>query len=91
MYAIRSYYEAVVFALRLSVLGLTRRPKWQATSAIRMPNTPPFASAMIRFEAGTVRFRPVMLTAITTILGLLPMAVGVSFDFFSFSLRNNFV
>jgi len=35
--------------------------------------------ALIR--AGLVRFRPVMLTAITTILGLLPMAVGVSFDF----------
>ena len=39
--------------------------------------------ALIR--AGLVRFRPVMLTAITTILGLLPMAVGVSFDFRSFS------
>jgi multidrug efflux pump len=35
--------------------------------------------ALIR--AGMVRFRPVMLTAITTILGLLPMATGVSFDF----------
>jgi len=35
--------------------------------------------ALIR--AGSVRFRPVMLTAITTILGLLPMATGVSFDF----------
>ena len=37
-------------------------------------------------RAGLVRFRPVMLTAITTILGLLPMAVGVSFDFRSLSL-----
>ncbi|MFH1123456.1 MAG: efflux RND transporter permease subunit, partial [Pseudomonadota bacterium] len=32
-------------------------------------------------RAGLVRFRPVMLTAITTILGLLPMATGVSYDF----------
>jgi len=32
-------------------------------------------------KAGLVRFRPVMLTAVTTILGLLPMATGISFDF----------
>ena len=39
-------------------------------------------TALIR--AGTVRFRPVMLTAATTILGLLPMAIGISFDFKTF-------
>ncbi|MCR9165035.1 MAG: efflux RND transporter permease subunit [Nannocystaceae bacterium] len=32
-------------------------------------------------EAGTARFRPVMLTAATTVLGLVPMAMGISIDF----------
>jgi len=32
-------------------------------------------------RAGVTRFRPVLLTAVTTILGLLPMSTGVSIDF----------
>jgi multidrug efflux pump len=35
-------------------------------------------------EGGRTRLRPVMLTAITTALGLAPMALGFSFDFFQF-------
>ena len=39
----------------------------------------PMFDALI--QAGMTRFRPVVLTAITTVLGLVPMAVGVSVDF----------
>jgi len=31
--------------------------------------------------ASAVRFRPVILTAVTTVLGLVPIAIGMDFDF----------
>ena len=39
----------------------------------------PVEDALVK--AGMTRFRPVMLTAITTVLGLVPMAMGWSVDF----------
>ena len=37
-------------------------------------------------SAGATRLRPVILTAVTTILGLIPMVTGVSFDFSSWTI-----
>lgn len=38
----------------------------------------PYGEAVV--EAGRTRLRPVLLTAITTVLGLVPMALGISID-----------
>ena len=40
--------------------------------------------ALVR--AGMIRLRPVLLTAITAMLGLLPMVIDVSFDFYKFEV-----
>src|SRR5574343_1952215 len=47
----------VVLADRLSVFGLTCRPKWQATTAMTKPNTTPLLKPMTRLATGTARGR----------------------------------
>jgi multidrug efflux pump subunit AcrB len=38
-------------------------------------------------QGGMTRFRPVTLTAITTVLGLMPLAIGLNFDFIGLYAR----
>ena len=43
----------------------------------------------IIIEAGKKRLRPVLLTAITTVLGLIPLAMGINIDFISLITNND--
>ncbi|MBL6692847.1 MAG: efflux RND transporter permease subunit [Flavobacteriaceae bacterium] len=70
-----------VVLLDYTQLLIDRKKKDMELSAEEMLPNDLTIDAII--EGGSARLRPVILTAITTILGLIPLAIGLNIDFFS--------
>lgn len=62
-------------------IGLLKKIKREELGLEPNDLLPPDIAKDCVIEAGKTRLRPVLLTAITTILGLAPMAVGFNIDF----------
>lgn len=73
--------NAIVLIDFTNMLRKQKREELKLTEDEQLPYDEIVKAAV---EAGKTRLRPVLLTAITTILGLVPLAVGFNIDFFSF-------
>jgi multidrug efflux pump len=63
--------------------NLLRQEKREALGLTEFEQLPMDEVVRATIEGGKTRLRPVLLTAITTVLGLVPLAVGFNIDFFS--------
>jgi len=72
--------NAIVLVDYTNLLRKRKREELGLTETVQLP-IEEIKNAIIL--GGKTRLRPVLLTAITTILGLLPMATGMNIDFFS--------
>jgi len=67
----------------IDYIDLTRKRKREELGLSEDAFLPHDAQIEALVLAGKTRLRPVLLTAITTVLGLVPLAVGLNFNFFT--------
>lgn len=72
--------NAIVLIDYTNLIRKKKREELGLTETEMLPYKEIVASAV---EGGKTRLRPVLLTAITTILGLIPLAIGFNIDFYS--------
>ncbi len=68
----------------IDYIGLLKKRKKKELGLADNENMPLDIAKQCIVDAGKTRLRPVLLTAITTILGLMPLATGFNIDFISF-------
>jgi multidrug efflux pump len=66
----------------IDYINIVRNEKKMAKSSEDNDHLSPTEEIESVIKAGKTRLRPVLLTAITTVLGLLPLATGMNFNFF---------
>ncbi|MEJ2596534.1 MAG: efflux RND transporter permease subunit, partial [bacterium] len=68
----------------IDYIGLLKQRKRKQLGLPDGAQLPPKIAKQCIVDGGKTRLRPVLLTAITTILGLIPLAVGLNIDILSF-------
>jgi len=67
----------------IDYIDLTRKRKREELGLPENAFLPHDTQIEALVQAGRTRLRPVLLTAVTTVLGLVPLAVGLNFNFFT--------